>query len=105
MTTIHENGIAHPLVSIVERKKTDMIDVMETGMVIEDEVMIADTEIMEEVPHVEALRVELPQDGVEAANLTTIPLDTEEVEEASLLSKEGAKGVVEKLSLIHTKEE
>ena len=82
-----------------------MIDVMETGMVIEDEVMIADTEIMEEVPHVEALRVELPQDGVVAANLTTIHPVTEEVEEVSHLSREGAKGVVEELSLTLTKEE
>ena len=101
MTTIHENGIAHPLVSIVERKKTDMIDVMETGMVIEDEVTIADTEIMEEVPH-----VEVPTDVEEVANLTTMALlDTKEGEETFPPSREVAKEVGEKVNSTHIKEE
>ena len=99
--TIHENGIEHPLVFIVEVKKTDMIDVMETSMVIEDETPITDTTITREAPHAEVLI-----DGVEAANLTTVaPLDTREVEETIPLSKEVVKEVVEEPNLIHAKEE
>ena len=99
--TIHEKGIEHPLVFIVEVKKTDMIDVMETSMVIEDETPITDTTITREAPHAEVLI-----DGVEAANLKTVaPLDTREVEETIPPSKEVVKEVVEEPNLIHAKEE
>ena len=73
---------------------------------IEDEMPITDTKIMEEVPLVEVPHAEVHQDGVEAANLKTMPpLDTKEEGEVSLLSREEAKEVGEKVNSTHIKGE
>ena len=78
-----------------------MIDATETSTVIEDEMPITDTKIMEEAP-----QVEVPIDVVEAANLTPMaPMGTGEAEEATPHSKEAVKEVVEEPNLIHIKEE
>ena len=101
------NETARPLAFIVENKKAVIIDVMETGTATEDVTAVTGTMIMEEAPHVEALPLAEVLPGVEgAANLKTMAhLDIKEVGEVFPLSKEVAKGVVERQSLIPIKEE